>query len=186
MRLVLLGAPGSGKGTQGQRLAARSGAEHIATGDLLRAQVQQGTELGKQVAGYLDSGALVPDQVLLELAWPLVRAAARGAGYILDGYPRSVAQAIQFDRLAATEAPIESVFFLRVPRDELVARLLRRAAEQDRSDDTEEVILHRLRVFDSQTSPLVDYYRRAGLLTMIEAGAAADDVAAVLLAALPA
>jgi adenylate kinase len=167
MRLVLIGAPGSGKGTQGERLAAETGAKHIATGDLLRAEVQAGTELGQAVARYLDGGSLVPDEVLLKLVLPLLDGHT-GAGYILDGFPRSVSQASRFDELVAAPARLQAAVFLEVPRAELVSRLLRRAAEQGRSDDTEEVVVRRLQVFDEQTSPLIDYYRRAGLLTSID------------------
>ncbi|MDQ2837365.1 MAG: adenylate kinase [Actinomycetota bacterium] len=186
MKVVLIGAPGSGKGTQGERLASASGARHIATGDLLREQVQEGTDLGHTVAGYLDSGALVPDEVLLDLAVPLARSAARANGYILDGFPRSVAQATRFEEVAGTEAAVDAVLFFQVPRAELVQRLLRRAAEQDRADDTEQVIVRRLAVFDEQTSPLIDYYRAAGLLRVIDGASSVPDVAAAVTDALSA
>lgn len=176
MRLVLIGAPGSGKGTQGQRLARSSGARHIATGDLLREQVQESTRLGREVAGYLDSGTLVPDRVLLELVLPLVREAAGGPGYILDGFPRSVAQAEAFDELGGPAVAVQSAVYLQVPRDQLVFRLLGRAAEQGRSDDTEEVIRRRLQIFDTATSPLIEYYRQAGVLSVIDASTSIEQV----------
>ncbi len=182
MKVVIIGAPGSGKGTQGERLARRSGAQHIATGDLLRAEVQADTALGHEVAGYLDSGALVPDQILLDLTMPLIEAAAASAGYILDGFPRSLAQAVRFDELASVPVAIESVLFFDAPRPVLVERLLRRAAQQGRTDDTEDVIVKRLAVFDSETSPLIDYYRRRGLLRVIEASGPVDEVSARLFA----
>jgi adenylate kinase len=176
MRLVLIGAPGSGKGTQGQRLAESSGARHIATGDLLRAQVQAKTDLGREVAAHLDAGTLVPDRVLLELVMPLARDAVGQQGYILDGFPRSVAQAEAFDALGGTDLAVQSVLYLEVPREQLVSRLLGRAAEQGRSDDTEEVIRRRLQVFDTDTSPLIEYYRRSGLLVVIDASPAVEQV----------
>ncbi|MGI8667953.1 MAG: adenylate kinase [Jatrophihabitans sp.] len=183
-RLVLIGAPGAGKGTQGELLAQRWGLSHIATGDLLRAEVQAGSGLGQEVGGYLDTGTLVPDQVLLDLVLPLVHRAATGAGYLLDGFPRSVDQARRLDELAGAEAAVQRVLFLDVPRPELVARLLHRAAEQDRSDDTEEVIVRRLRVFDELTAPLIGYYRDAGLLSIIDASGSVQQVLAATLAAL--
>jgi len=183
-RLVLLGAPGSGKGTQAARLAADTGARHISTGDLLRAEVAAGSRLGRRVAEYLDAGELVPDQVLLELTLPLVETAAADHGYLLDGYPRSVEQARELAARVSAPAAVSRVIFLSVPRDALVRRLLRRAAEQGRSDDTADVIHRRLQVFDSETGPLVDYYRRAGLLTAVDGDAEPDQVAARIRAAL--
>jgi adenylate kinase len=183
-RVVLLGAPGSGKGTQASRLAADTGARHISTGDLLRAEVAAGSRLGHRVAEYLDAGELVPDQVLLQLTLPLVEAAAADHGYLLDGYPRSVEQARELAAGVSAAAGVTRVIFLSVPRDELVGRLLRRAAEQGRSDDTAEVIHRRLQVFDSETDPLVDYYRRAGLLAAVDGDAEPDQVARRVRAAL--
>ncbi len=176
LRLVLLGPPGSGKGTQAARLAERTGAQHISTGELLRAEVAAGSELGGQVAGYLQAGELVPDEVLLQLTLPLVRRAAEGAGYLLDGFPRSVGQAERLTEAAEAAAP-ERVLLLSVPRAELTRRLLGRAAEQGRPDDTAEVIQRRLEVFDTDTRPLIDYYGRRGMLSRVD-GAATPDVVA--------
>lgn len=173
MRLVLIGAPGSGKGTQGERLVAETGAQHIATGDLLRAEQQAGSKLGREVGGYLNSGSLVPDEVLFELVLPLVRSPA---GYILDGFPRSVAQAERFAELTGPDTAPDRVLYLQVAKSELVARLLRRAGEQGRPDDTEAVIRHRLQVFDEQTSPLIDYYRQRDLLAVVDGGQQPDAV----------
>jgi adenylate kinase len=178
VRLVLIGAPGSGKGTQAQLLGAASGARHIATGDMLRQQVEEGTELGRRVEQYLDSGTLVPDQILFDLVLPLLDSGG-SPHYILDGFPRSNQQAIRFDELAGPAAPEQAVL-LDVPTDELVQRLLSRAAEQHRSDDTEEVIMHRLRVFEEQTSPLTDYYRADGRLIVVPAGGPIEQVASAL------
>lgn len=179
MRLVLIGAPGSGKGTQAELLSVASGARHIATGDLLRRQVEDGTELGRRVEQYLDSGALVPDDILFDLVLPLV-GSDRSPHYILDGFPRSYPQAVRFDELTGPAAAPEQAVLLEVPTDELVQRLLSRAGDQHRSDDTEEVIVHRLRVFDEQTSPLTDYYRADGRLVVVPAGGPVEQVAATL------
>jgi adenylate kinase len=184
MRLVLLGAPGSGKGTQGHRLAERFGVPHIASGDLLRAQVQARTELGREVAGYLDSGQLVPDGLVLDLVLPQVLAAAARGGYVLDGFPRSLPQAVKAEELTPDTAGPQRVIFLAVPQSELVQRLLGRAAAAGRSDDTLAVITDRLQVFDSETRPLIDHYRAGGLLREVGADLPADEVTQAILAAL--
>jgi adenylate kinase len=184
LRIVLLGAPGSGKGTQAARLAAETGARHISTGELLRAEVAAGTELGHRVAGYLAGGELVPDGLLLGLALPLVVSAGRDGGYILDGFPRSVGQARELDERLDPAVALTQVLFLQVPRPELVARLLRRASEQGRPDDTAAVIQRRLRVFDSETRTLISYYRAAGLLREVPAAGPPEAVFALLSAAI--
>lgn len=174
-RLVLLGAPGSGKGTQASRLAERIGARHISTGEFLRAEVARGSELGERVRGYLDRGDLVPDDLLLGLALPLVAGAA-GSGYILDGFPRSIPQAEALDRRVAPEVRVNRVIRLEVAPEELVRRMRARAQEQGRADDTDEVFQRRLAVYESETSPLVHYYARAGLLRSVDAEGAPDEV----------
>jgi adenylate kinase len=185
MRLILLGGPGSGKGTQGHRLAARLGVAHIASGDLLRAQVEAGTELGRTVAGYLDTGQLVPDELVFDLVMAAALRAAQHGGYILDGFPRTVQQAVKAEQVAGPSgASAQRVIFLAVPRQVLVDRLLARAAEEGRSDDILPVILERLDVFDSETSPLIAYFRAAGLLAEVAADGTEDEVMAAILAAL--
>jgi len=185
MRLILLGGPGSGKGTQGYRLARRFKVPHIASGDLLRAEVRAGTELGRTATGYLDAGQLVPDELVFDLVMPAALAAAKTGGYILDGFPRSVAQAVKAAELAASsDAAPERVIFLSAPRPVLVRRLLDRAAAEGRSDDTLEVITDRLQVFESETSPLADYYRAAGLLREVAADQPEENVTEAILAVL--
>ena len=181
MRVVMLGAPGSGKGTQGERLATHVGVPHIASGDLLRAEVRARTELGRQAAGCLDSGRLVPDELVVDLVLPVVLAAAEAGGYVLDGFPRSVGQAVT---LAGHAAAPERVIFLSVPQELLVRRLLDRAAGSGRSDDTQTVITDRLRVFESETRPLIDYYRARGVLREVAADLPVDEVAKAILALL--
>jgi adenylate kinase len=147
--------------------------------------VAAGSELGHRVAGYLNAGELVPDDVLLGLTLPLVEAAAAaGSGYLLDGFPRSVEQAGELADRVSPAATVNRVIFLSVPREELVSRLLRRAAEQDRSDDTAEVIHRRLQVFEEETSSLIDYYRQAGLLATVDGEADPAEVARRIQAAL--
>jgi adenylate kinase len=185
MNVLLIGPPGSGKGTQGERLAQRLGLAHIAAGDLLREEVQAGTEIGRDAKTYIDRGDLVPDAVILDLVLPRVLAAAAATGYLLDGFPRSVAQAQEARRLAdrAGAAP-HVVLYLDVPRDELVRRILARAAEQGRSDDNPATVRNRLEVFDEVTKPLIDYYRSRGLLKVIGADRDPDAVTAEILSAL--
>ena len=184
-RLVLLGPPGSGKGTQGERLAKRLGIEHIAAGDLLRAEIRAGTLLGEKVRDYLDRGELVPDEVVTELLLPRVIKAARNGGYLLDGYPRSVGQAREARRLADEEGfSADAAIYLDAPREELISRLLIRAQIEGRSDDTRDVICNRLAVFDEATAPLIDYYRNRGLLRVIDASRSADEVTEAIVAEL--
>jgi adenylate kinase len=187
MNVLLIGPPGSGKGTQGARLAARLGLEHIAAGDLLRAEVAAGSALGRKIAGLMRRGELVPDAVILELLLPKVLAAARATGYLLDGFPRSVEQARQARGLAEQAgAGPDAVLYLDAPREELMRRILARAALEGRADDNAETVANRLRVFDEATRPLVDYYRGRGLLHVIDADQDEAAVTAAILRALPA
>lgn len=185
MNLLLIGPPGSGKGTQGERLATRLGVEHIAIGDLLRAEVSADSAVGREAASYMQRGELVPDEVILKLLMPRVFAAAAAGGYLLDGFPRSVEQA-QAVREAAAErgASPDAVIYLDVPRPELLRRILARASVEGRADDNEATVTTRLHVFDEETRPLVDHYRERGLLHVIDADRDADQVSAAILAAL--
>jgi adenylate kinase len=156
MRLLLIGAPGAGKGTQAQRLAQRFGIAHISSGDLLRQHVRDGTSLGQTIKSYLDSGDLVPDGAVMDMLRKPVVAAAQARGYVLDGFPRTVAQAeAAFTVVRTLGAEVQAAVHLDVPRDELVRRLLRRGRG---SDDTEAVIEHRLQVYRDNTVPLLEYY----------------------------
>jgi adenylate kinase len=177
MRLLLLGGPGAGKGTQGSRLAEHLAIEHVAAGDALRAEVQRGTEIGNRVAGYVDAGELVPDEVVVDLMTPIVAAAARAGGYILDGFPRNLAQArVADDAWEEHGIGPEAVVYFEVPEAELRHRLLARAQTEGRSDDTPEVIDNRLALFAETTFPVVEHYRERGLLVPIAADQAPDAV----------
>ena len=158
--MLLLGPPGGGKGTQGARLAEHLGVPHISTGDLLRAEVARKTPLGKQVAAYMERGELVPDDLMIDVLMPHLQ----GAGAILDGFPRTVAQARALDERGV---PPDTVVYLPVRAAELRRRLLARAAVEGRSDDTPEVIDNRLRVYEDETAPLIDFYRERGVLTEV-------------------
>jgi adenylate kinase len=185
MNVLLIGPPGSGKGTQGERLAARLGLEHLAAGDLLRAEVENGTPLGKQVADMMRRGELVPDAVIISLLMPRVLAASETNGYLLDGFPRSVEQALEARKLAELAgAGPDAVIYLDAPPDELVRRILRRAEVEGRADDNPETVMNRLRVFDEATHPLVDHYRERGLLHVIDAAQDEDAVTRDILEAL--
>jgi adenylate kinase len=177
MRLLLLAGPGGGKGTQGARLAERLGAEHIAAGDALRAEVARGTEVGRRAADHVARGELVPDEVVVELLTPIVAAAAAAGGYLLDGFPRNLAQAhVADEALARRGIGLDAVVYLEVPEDELRRRMLARAEIEGRSDDTPDVIDHRLEVFAQDTFPLVEHYRDRELLITVPGDRAPDAV----------
>lgn len=183
MNILLIGPPGSGKGTQGERLAARLGLRHIAAGDVLRAEVAARTPLGQQAAALMQRGELVPDELVVALLVPKVESAARDGGYLLDGFPRSVEQAHVVRELDEDVQP-DAVLYLDAPASELIRRILARAQIEGRADDNEQTVANRLRVFDEATHPLVDFYREHGLLHVIDAAQGEDDVTASILAAL--
>src|SRR6266496_2820926 len=163
MNVLLIGPPGSGKGTQGERLARRLGIKHIAAGDLLRAEVEAGTPIGREARAYMDKGDLVPDQLIIDLLMPVVIEAGRDGGYLLDGFPRSVAQAKEARALAEQEGVgADAVIYLDAPRDELVERILARARVEGRTDDTSDVVRNRLAVFDEATAVRRSEERRVG------------------------
>ena len=185
MNVLLIGPPGSGKGTQGERLAQRLGLEHIAAGDLLRAEVAAGTPLGRQVSTTMAQGELVPDAVVLSLVMPRVLAASEASGYLLDGFPRSVQQAQEARALAErVGASPHVVLYLDVPREELIRRILDRAAKEGRADDNPETVATRLAVFEEATRPLIEYYRGRELLHVVDADRGADEVTAAILGVL--
>jgi adenylate kinase len=156
MRLLLIGAPGSGKGTQAGRLAQRYGITHISSGDLLRQHVREQTALGRQIQSYVDRGDLVPTGIVVDMLRKPVVAAVEAGGYVLDGFPRTVEQAqAAFPTAHALGAEVQAAVHLDVPRAELVRRLLARGRG---SDDTQEVIEHRLQVYLDETVPLLEYY----------------------------
>jgi adenylate kinase len=156
MRLLLIGAPGAGKGTQAELLAERFGITHISSGDLPRQHVKDQTSLGQKIKSYVDNGDLVPHGVVMDMLRKPVVAAAKAGGYVLDGFPRTVEQAkASFPTAHALGIEVQAAVHLDVPREELVRRLLSR---QRGSDDTKEVIEHRLHVYLERTVPLLEYY----------------------------
>ena len=187
MNIVLFGAPGAGKGTQGEILAANEGIPKIATGDLLRAAVKAGTMLGTRARDYMDRGLLVPDKIILGLIEEKLSAQDAERGVIMDGFPRTINQAEAVDRLlAARGKQVDRVLALDVPDDELVRRMVGRAQEEGRSDDTTDAIRKRLQVYRQETAPLLQYYEERGIVANISATGTVDEVAERLAQAMPA
>lgn len=176
-RLILLGPPGAGKGTQAARLATRLGVPAISTGDIFRANVSEGTELGQLAQKYMNAGEYVPDEVTNQMVAARLSEPDAQAGFLLDGYPRTEAQVNELDAiLEANGHRLSHVVELTADTDEVVARLLNRAKEQGRADDTESVIRRRLDVYAEQTAPLVRIYAERGLLVQVDGMGEVDEV----------
>jgi adenylate kinase len=175
--LLLLGAPGAGKGTQAVRLAARLGVPHVSTGDLLRAAVAAGTPLGREAKGYMDRGELVPDSVVIGLAAERLSRPDAKTGFVLDGFPRTVPQAEALDaELARLGTQLDRCLVLVTDEPALVARLLKRAQLEGRSDDNQSTIRNRMRVYREQTEPLIAFYRRRRLLREVDGMGTIEEV----------
>lgn len=172
MRLIFLGPPGAGKGTQAQIVSEWLGIPHISTGDILRAAVKNETELGLKAKSYMDAGDLVPDSLILDMIRDRLEQPDAKSGWILDGFPRNVAQAQKLDEmLAIMGQSFDRILSLEVPDDVLVARLLGRGKDQGRSDDNEAVIRRRLEVFYESTSPILEFYGNRPELTIVNGDA---------------
>ncbi|HTE70377.1 MAG TPA: adenylate kinase [Actinomycetes bacterium] len=179
MRVVLVGPPGSGKGTQAGRMVERFGGAHIATGDILRSNAERGTELGRTASRDMDRGDLVPDEVMIGMVLERVGEGDCADGFVLDGYPRTVPQAEALDeRLDELGCSLDAVVSLEIDEDKLRDRLARRAEEQDRVEDEDEDAIHRrMDLFNRETGPLLAYYDRKGLLVRVDAAGEVDEVA---------
>jgi adenylate kinase len=186
LRLVVLGPPGAGKGTQAVRIAEQFACADVATGDIFRANVASGTELGRAAQEYMDRGDLVPDEVVIAMVMDRLAADDCQVGFVLDGFPRTVNQAEALDRqLVDLGAPLHAVLCFEADEEELLRRLAGRAAAQHRADDVEQTIRHRLEVFASKTRPLIDYYRHRRLLTMVDGVGRVEEVTVRILDGLP-
>jgi adenylate kinase len=185
MRIVLLGAPGSGKGTQGRRLAEHFGVPHFSSGELFREHIANSTPLGRDVAEYVKRGDLVPDDLVLAIMGDAVLdAAQKEGGYVLDGFPRTLAQAQRAYELAGRAgATADVAVYLSVPDEVARERLAGRASEGRPDDADPEVIEHRLRAFHDETEPLLDFYRDRGILVTVDATPPPDEVTKHMLAA---
>ena len=160
LNIVIFGAPGSGKGTQSERIVEKYGINHISTGDVLRAEIKNGTELGKTAKGYIDQGQLIPDELMIDMLASVFDSFKDSKGVIFDGFPRTIAQAEALKKMLAERGQDVSVMVdLEVPEDELMVRLIKRGKDSGRADDNEETIKKRLHVYHSQTAPLIDWYK---------------------------
>ena len=185
MRVLLLAPPGAGKGTQGTRIAEAFGVPHISTGDLLRDHVRRRTAIGMEVQSFVDRGELVPDRVVLEMLRGKLAEARLAGGYVLDGFPRTLEQAYAgYEMGRELDVTADAVIHLEADDEELVRRLLQRAVVEHRADDTEDVIRRRLDLYHSVTAPIVGYYRRRGILHVVNAMQPPDDVTADIFDAL--
>ena len=163
--IVIFGAPGSGKGTQSDKLIAKYGFEHISTGDVLRSEIKNGTELGKTAKGYIDKGQLIPDELMVDILASVYDSFGKEhKGVIFDGFPRTIPQAEALKAMLAERGHrIAAMIELDVPEEELMKRLILRGKESGRSDDNEETIKKRLGVYHNQTAPLIDWYKKEGV-----------------------
>jgi len=184
-RLLIVGPPGAGKGTQAARIAERYGIPTISTGDIFRANIKNETELGKQVKAIVDAGDYVPDSLTNALVTDRLSEADAAGGFLLDGYPRTPDQVAYLDELLASHGhALDAVIRLVADEDEVVRRLRQRAIEQGRVDDSEEAIRHRQEVYQRETAPLLDIFRERGLLIEVDGLGAIDDVSERIFSAL--
>lgn len=186
-RLLIVGPQGSGKGTQGVRIAEAFGIPVVSTGDIFRANIKGGTELGQRVTAILDRGDLVPDELTGEIVRDRLSQDDAQSGFLLDGYPRNVAQVGHLDEfLSARGEALDAVILLDVPREESIARLSLRAQEQGRSDDTEEAIAHRLDIYENETAPILAVYGERGIVDRIDGIGSLDEITECITSALAA
>ncbi|GAA2912512.1 adenylate kinase [Microbacterium keratanolyticum] len=186
-RLLIVGPQGSGKGTQGIRIAEALGIPVVSTGDIFRANIKEGTELGRQVTEILDRGDLVPDELTGAIVRDRLQQADAARGFLLDGYPRNAAQVSDLDAfLAESDAALDAVILLDVAREESIARLSLRAVEQGRSDDNEEAIAKRLDIYEKETAPILEVYGARGIVDRIDGAGDLDEITERILAALEA
>lgn len=186
-RLLIVGPQGSGKGTQGVLVASAFDVPVVSTGDIFRANIAQGTELGRKVQAITDAGNLVPDEVTSEIVRDRLAQDDAAEGFLLDGYPRNAVQVRDLDAFLSDRGEqLDAVILLDVPREESIARIAKRAAEQGRSDDTEEAISKRLDIYESETAPILDVYGERGIVDRIDGVGSLDEITARIFDALEA
>ncbi|WP_100809910.1 MULTISPECIES: adenylate kinase [unclassified Microbacterium] len=186
-RLLIVGPQGSGKGTQGVRIAEAYDIPVVSTGDVFRANIKDGTELGQRVQQIVEQGRLVPDELTSEIVRDRLAQPDAAAGFLLDGYPRNLGQVAHLDDfLASRDESLDAVIELRVPRTESIARLGLRAAQEGRSDDTDDVIAHRLDIYENETAPILDVYGERGIVATIDGVGTLDEITGRIFAALEA
>jgi len=184
-RLLIVGPQGSGKGTQGVRVAETFGIPVVSTGDIFRANIKQGTELGQKVTAILDAGDLVPDELTSEIVRDRLSQDDAASGFLLDGYPRNTAQVRHLDAfLEGRGESLDAVILLDVPREESLDRLRLRAVEQGRSDDTDEAIAHRLDIYEHETAPIIEIYQERGIVDRVDGVGSLDEITERISAAL--
>ncbi len=185
LNIVIFGAPGSGKGTQSERIVEKFGINHISTGDVLRAEIKNGTELGKTAKGYIDQGQLIPDELMIDILAGVLDSFKDSKGVIFDGFPRTIAQAEALKKMLADRGQEVSVMLdLEVPEDELMTRLIKRGKDSGRADDNEETIKKRLVVYHSQTAPLIDWFKKEEKYQHINGLGTMDSIFADIVAAI--
>jgi adenylate kinase len=185
MRIVLMGPPGAGKGTQAAVVSSALAVPHISTGEIFRANVGQGTQLGRQAKEYMDRGEYVPDDIVNNMVADRLAESDTKPGFLLDGYPRTAAQVEQLNKmLAAAERPLDKAVEITADANEVVQRLLKRAQTEGRADDSEAVIRRRLEVYAAETEPLTRLYSEQGVLVAVDGMGSVEEVSARILAAL--
>ncbi len=177
LNVVIFGAPGTGKGTQSQNIIEKYNLVHLSTGDILREEIKNGSQVGLAAKKYIDDGLLVPDSVIFDLLFNRTAKNAHAKGFIFDGFPRNNVQAEILDaKLAEMQTPISLVLYLDVTEEELTKRILYRSQHSGRADDTEEVIKKRIEVYNQQTKPLLEYYRQQGKLVAVHGMGTIEEV----------
>jgi adenylate kinase len=186
LNIVIFGAPGSGKGTQSERIVEKFGVNHISTGDVLRTEIKDGTELGKMAQEYISQGQLIPDALMIDILANVFDSFKDGNGVIFDGFPRTIAQAEALKTMLAEKRREVSVMFdLNVPEEELMTRLIKRGQKSGRSDDNEETIKKRLSVYYLQTAPLIEWYKKEGKYKYIKGSGTMDEITAEIVSNMP-
>ncbi len=176
--IIFMGPPGSGKGTQAQKLVRENGWVQLSTGDLFRSHIEAATELGKRVKPILDAGTYVPDDITVEMVRQRLRDIPKETRIVFDGFPRTIDQAKAIDRLLSEVGRgLDGVIYLDVPRNELIARVITRGKREGRSDDTARVIVKRLDVYEQNTRPLIDHYKQRGMLREVDGTGTVEEIA---------